>query len=278
MEKSVVSSHRGLVLKVIEAMDALGIPKDPRGKPLKVREEFREIGWVNQEYVLNSVVYPTLLYGPRNEKGHAMRVALRGMQVSNLLGFENDARALEFIGDLYHDIGKLSLRPIYPEYNSAKKDPKKFEAAMRMLKLGHVSPEKICSEYGPVIASKIEQHHRHQHFYSEPYPAELSLETTPLSIASSKILALKDCEEALTNRPCMQTHRLHTPEEVIEGLMNEYGEMRIEYEGNSLPRLSMRGEDLIFLQERMGIIGRKRPANVSEEDFRINPFVGIKIK
>lgn len=257
MERNVVSSHEGLVLKVVEAMDVLGIPKRFQEKPIKVREEFAGIGWANQQRILNSIVYPMLQYGPKREREHSMRVALRGMQIANLLGFDNDAKILKFIGDIYHDSAKLLLQQFYPENNLFEKGSKEFEETMKKFKLGHVAPQNICLKYGETVASIIEQHHRHQHFYSNPYPGELYFRSTPLSAVLSKLLAVSDCEEALTYRPCMQTQRAHTKKEIKGMLLNEYAEMRIEYNGSLLPRINMSGEELILLQEKEGIIGKE---------------------
>lgn len=275
MEEKLIPVKESLAIKLREAMNVLGIPEDQRGEPLQVREDFREVGWINQGYIFGSIIEPMWKIGIKIQRGHSEAVAFEGMGVSKLLNFEKDARVLKFIADLYHDKAKIDSMAYYPKRGMTKYEK---DMALEIFKRNHVSAENICTEFGTLVASIIEQSHTHQKKYSDPYPDNLNIPRTSESFTLSQLLAIQDFYNSASSRPCKITHRQQSLEQARELLLNEYGDMKIKYDGPLLPKMDIIGGDLISTLYSHNIFGQKRPQGIPEAYFKINPFVGTKIE
>jgi hypothetical protein len=230
--------------------------------------EQREIYEVNIKRMLEEC--------PMEEGGHSLRVALRGMEISNLLGFKQDARITNWILGLIHDEAKLKLKEYYPEnipYDN--KESKEYKQHLKVFMRGHVDAKNICLEWGNMLSSAAEQHHKYQ---ERKYPAKLKLPVTKESRLLSKILAPSDFLDAVSSRPCKLTGKYHSPDEIIDLTLKEYGNLRIKYNGELFPKIDINGAELIYELQKRGFAGRERPENISEENFRMNPFVGLEVK
>jgi len=196
------------------------------------------IDFLGQDHILTHDVIPMMEDGPQFERGHSARVAEYGTLISDTLGFGPREKILKFLADIAHDRGKLKFRDCYSELRT---NP----AARERMKSGHVAPENIALEYGPIVASAIEQHHRHQKTLSSPYPEHLRLRQTPESLLLSQLIAIPDSWDALTSRPSVRTGTMRTYDEAVGLLMQEYADMRVKYDGSMFPTIDSIGEEII---------------------------------
>ena len=279
-------SENGLIQTACEAMDVLGI-HDAAAKEVYFphREEFSELLSITHQEVLNADIYPMLYKGPTNERGHPTRVAIMGMCISKLLEFDQDARIAAYLLGVSHDDGKLKMKDedgnnIYPENNPYLPGSRKYLKYIEQFKQGHVAWENIPKHWGMMNALAAYGSHRHQSgtCQNKPYPKKLVLPQTAESLFLSKLLAVPDFTDAVSSRPCKFTGKYHSPEEIVSLAEKEYGEMRIFYDGDLFPKTDINGRELIQELHRTRFAGREKPVNISERDFRMNPFVDLEIK
>jgi len=269
--------EKGLVKKASETMAVLGIPEelgsDTQYFPNKGLFNF--LTGISQEEIFEVDIEPMLLKGPVAEIGHSIRVAIIGNEISRILGFEQDSRIANFLMGLIHDEGKLKNRRYYPENNHYKKGSKIYCQYLTHFKYGHVDIENLPRQWEDMLASAVEQHHIHQ---KEAYPKKLVLPSTAESYFLSKLLAIPDYLDSRASRPSIETGEYNTPSEVISLCLKEYGNMKINYRGSTFPSVDINGRELIQELQKTNFIGREKPTNMSSEDFRMNPFVGLEIK
>lgn len=273
IDSSLSKAELDLLKIVFDKMDSLGIPKSiEQGNLVKYTESSLEfLNKLNQEEVYQKGIERMLLGCPRNEEGHSLRVALRGVAISEILELGIEGVISTFIGGIYHDIGKLNLKEYYPEKNPFKKKSRAYFQFINKFKYGHVSYENITKEMGSFISSIIEQHHRYQ---NGRYPKRLKFEKTPESYLLSKILAISDGIDAITSRPLREVKkRRASPEESLEIACADYGKIRLNYKGNILSKVDTNGREIISELRRRELIGRKKPLHIEEDYFRINPFI-----
>jgi hypothetical protein len=227
-----------IVENLRETMTEIGIRKDSATSKLS-----HDLGWVTQDYILTHDVIPIIEGGPQPERGHSARVAEYGVVLSDILRFGKQERILKFLADISHDRGKLKFKDCYAKLDS---DP----TALCKIKAGHISPENLPLEYGPIVASAIEQHHRHQRIISPPYPATLRLPQSPESVLLSQLIAIPDFWDALTARPSKKTGAIRSYAESADLLMQEYADMKIRYDGSLFPGINTTGKVIVenFLQ------------------------------
>lgn len=249
--------------------------------PYMPREEgFQELTGITQEEVWDVDISPMLEEGPQTEIAHPIRVAILGLPISNMLDFRNDERVEYFVTGTAHDLGKLKVANYYPEKNPYRRGSKKHFRFIEKFKLGHVDPKNIAKHWGMRVASAIEGTHFYQNgtYLNRPYPQSLLLPRTPESELLSKIVAIPDFIDALASRPCKKTGNYRNAEEVVDLTMKEYGDLIINYRGNIYTKVDTCGREIIQELHKRGFIGGLKPENISEEDFRMNPFRGLEIK
>lgn len=270
--------EEGLVKKSYEAMNILNIPNEEStiGPYSPQSNDFLFLIGINQEEIYNIDIKRMMEECPQNEVGHSTRVALIGMEITKLLEFGQDARITNWILDLSHDEAKLKLKKYYPENIPYKKGSKMYDRCLGKFMRGHVAAKNISLEWGSkMIASAIEQHHKHQ---QNSYPSRLRFPNTEESYFLSEITAVPDFLDAISSRPSKNTGQYTSPEEIMTIAMKEYAELRIKYSGNLFPKVDISGRELITELQKTGFVARERPANISEGDFRMNPFIGLEIK
>ncbi len=278
---SLTPIEQGLVKKTREAMTTLGIPDEESGKIYMAQtREFQEIVGITQEEILGVEIYPMINEGPQGERLHPPRVAIIGTCISRQVGFNEEARIINFVANCAHDSGKLKIQDLYPEKNPFTPDTEKYWNYMDNFKKKHLAPENIPTHWGLMLAATIESTHRHQRGtnHNSPYPKRLLFPRTKESDYLSKLTAIPDFLDAISTRPSKGTDRYATPEEVMTIAMKEYGELRINYNGKIFPKIDICGRELINELQKEGFVARERPSNLSEIDFRMNPFVGLEIK
>jgi len=221
-----------IVENLRETMTEIGIRKDSATSKLS-----HDLGWVTQDYILTHDVIPIIEEGPQTERGHSARVAEYGVVLSDILRFGKQEKILKFLADISHDRGKLKFKDCY-----ARLDDREVLDRMRR---GHVLPQNIPLEYGPIVASAIEQHHEHQRIFSAPYPKHLRFPQTPESFFLSQLIAIPDFWDALTSRPCKKTGNLHTYSEATDLFVQEYADMKIQYNGSLFPRVNTTGKVIV---------------------------------
>lgn len=269
--------EKGLVKKASETMHVLGIPEELGSDTQYFPKEgiFNFLTGISQEEIFEVDIEPMLLKGPAAEIGHSIRVAIIGNEISRILGFEQDSRVANFLMGLIHDEGKLKNRRYYPENNHYKKGSKIYCQYLTYFKHGHVDLKNLPRQWEDMLASAVEQHHTHQ---KEAYPEKLSLPRTAESYFLSKLLAIPDYLDSRASRLSIETGKYNTPSEVPSLCLEEYGNMRINYSGPAFPSIDINGKEIIQELQKTRFIGREKPENISEEDFRMNPFKGLEIK
>jgi hypothetical protein len=282
MELYLREFDKELVQELKAAMTAIQIPDNARGKDPYIprREEFSELIGLTQEEILDSDIYPLIKYCPNGEEGHSIRVALRGMPVSHMLGFDPDERVEYFLTGTAHDLGKLKVQDYYPEKNPHIIKSEDYFRFLDRFKHGHVNLNNIPYNWGIRVASAIEGTHFYQNGTSNngAYPRELVLPQTPESILLSKLIAIPDFIDAVSSRPCKKTGKYFASDEIVDLTIREYGNLRINYRGNIYTKVDTSGKEIIQELQKRGFIGREKPINISEAEFRMNPLRGLEIK
>jgi len=277
--RSFDSVEEGLVKKSYEVMDMLNIPNEEEieGPYFSKANEFLFLTGISQREIYNTSIKRMMEECPANEIGHSIRVALIGTSISKILNFGQDARITNWILGLIHDEGKLKLKKYYPEeiVHLHPKGSEKYNQELKKYMRGHVSPENISREWEAILASAAEQHHRYQ---QNSYPKKLLLPATKESRLLSKILAPADFLDAISSRPSKTSEEYRSPQEIIDMTLSEYGNLIIKYNGRFFPKIDISGKELITELHKAKFIARERPSDISEEDFRMNPFVGLKIE
>ncbi len=274
------SVEEGLVKKSYEAMDILNIPnkEEIEGPYFPQQTGFLFLTGISQDELYSTSIKRMMEECPTNEIGHSVRVAIIGTGISKILNFEQDARIANWILGLIHDEGKLKLKKYYPEeiiQRHPDKESQRYNQELKIYMRGHVSPENIPLEWGEMLASASEQHHRYQ---QNTYPKKLLLPATKESRLLSKILAPADFLDAISSRPSKTSEEYRSTQEIMDLTLSEYGNLRIKYNGSLFPKIDISGRELITELHKAKFIARERPADISEEDFRMNPFVGLKIE
>jgi len=278
---SLTEIESGLIKKTREAMTELGIPDNESDTIFMPKtKEFHEITGITQEEILEIEIYPMLNEGPRDERLHPPRVAIIGTCISKQMGFNEEARIINFVINCAHDGGKLKIQNLYPEKNPFAQDTEKYWNYMDNFKKKHLAPENIPVHWGLMLAAAIESTHRHQKgtYRNNPYPKKLLFPRTKESDYLSKLTAVPDFLDAISSRPSKYTERYTSSDEIMSIAMKEYGELKINYRGKLFPKVDLSGRELIMELHKNGFVAREKPANMSERDFRMNPFVGLEIK
>lgn len=282
MVRSCSEVEKSLEKIALVAMENLGIFDAMKGgEPyMPEKEEYLKLAGLTQEEIYDIDIKPMLEESPVAERGHPIRVAIIEMPITRLLNFGQDARIEQYLVGTAHDLGKLKVKKYYPENNPYRRGSKSYLDYIEKFKLGHIAPENIPTHWGMRIASAIEQSHIHQKLKTGcgPYPAKICLPITEESTLQSKLVAIPDFLDGVTSRPDRVTGAYLLPSESIGKVMEEYGDLRIKYNGNLFPKVDISGAEIIQELQRAGFAGREKPAKVREEDFRMNPFVGLEIK
>lgn len=273
--------EKGLVKKACEAMAILGIPSREDNKTyFPEHEEFKEFAGITQEEILAVDIYPMIHESPIEEKGDTIRVPIKTLGISRILGFDQDSSIASWIVGVAHDEGKLKLKKYYPENNRYILNTRRYFYYLEKLKRGHVSVENIPQHWGKLVAAAVESTHIHQKITDrdKPYPKKLILPRTKESNLLSQFVAISDSEDTFASQPDILTNKYLSSDEIMDGTLKEYGDLRIKYNGKLFPKIDISGRELIIELQKRGYIARERPANVREEDFRMNPFYDFKLE
>lgn len=275
-------SEKGLINEIRYAMSNIPIPSsaNDEGSYMPRRDEFYKFVGLTQEEVLDVDIFPLLENCPKGEEGHSIRVAIIGLAISRMLSFDQDERIEYFLTGTSHDLGKLKVTKYYPEKNPYTFMSQDYLKFLEMFKQGHVNPKNIPTHWGARVASAIEGTHFYQkgNCNNGPYPKKLVLPRTPESELLSKLIAIPDFIDAISSRPDKITGISRSPEEIIDLTMKEYGDLKINYNGNIYTKVDLCGREVIQELQRTEFIGREKPERVSREEFRMNPFIGLEIK
>jgi len=264
-----------LTLRVYEAGVYLGLPERyeieyEHGRPNKFCEELNLLQQ-GLNFLRDSGLFATA--------NHSARVALDCVVLSDILGI-GPSSDYAITGTLLvsaaaeHDSGKMVgeiSKIAEKQSNFTEKDREKMKV--------HVGASMLCMD--EEVRAVIADHHRWQKTKSyTPFPPlrnELYkfldkfidrkgyyIVRTAKTQALSKFLALLDCHDAAATRSNTRNsavRELPSPEKLMQILLREYGNLRINYSGSEMPKMNFSGQQLIFMLYETGIFGRESPFN-----------------
>ena len=193
---------------------------------------------LEQEAILFREVLSFLRAKKYNQTNHVLKFALLGVRIANYLGFSNHAKIIKFHSDIAHDRGKQELLHLVDRTDLSLEEKEEMKT--------HVSPARIPTNYGEVVSSAIEQHHRHQtgRLTLGPYPEKLHFQETSESRLLSQLIAAQDFYLTCLYKGNGNKEPVSASEAVNKTKL-EYGQMRIFYEGKMFPYINTNGENLI---------------------------------
>jgi len=199
---------------------------------------------------------------------HSMRVCMYAILMKGYFNFpENWARS--FVdASLKHDFGKDGVESIgridkntiggrRDKYLFLNKKDNFTEEDRRRVN-DHIDLALLFLQEEP-MRTIIAYHHAWQKNPVLPMSIK-SCKRTKETDYLSKLLAIADCYDAAATRINTRNSdspKQLTPPEVKEILMEEYGNLKINYRGNKLPRIKTKGRDLIERLYNKKIIGEK---------------------
>lgn len=251
-----VETKRTLDKRLRAALDYLEIPKYEKGP------DSRPINPINKEHLWQSLDCFARIFEKTEQYLHSVRIGLYSIPVMDFLGInDKEWRKKFFTASLDHDEAKCDVFEIVD-----KKSGFTEEDSERM-KL-HVKYDLILSYFGKDVKAIIERHH----FYRpNGYPKNPESKESPEIKILSQCLGVMDSHDAARNRKNTRTNlsiwdrlnrrKLPSPETVRKELIKEYGELKMDYNGNILPKTEMSGKEFINIMYNANIFGRENALN-----------------
>lgn len=205
---------------------------------------------------------------------HMMRTGLYSILLMDHAGIKNkEWRQNMFIAYLWHDDGKAILEG--SSDNLPININKPFtEKEMEIMKL-HVESEQLGDLFNPTIKSIVARHH----FYRKhsPYPKNPWGEETPEVKYAAQRLGIFDSSDAAATRLNNKTkltlidkllqRKFQSQKLIKEHLLEEYGDLKLDYQGDIFPHVKQTGEQFIEEMYSTGIFGSEN---------RLNPFENLE--
>lgn len=261
--------------RVEEAFNYLGLPD------YKERGDGKPTSQINKSYLslamhmLENLKFqdkflPQLNLG--DTYPHSLRSFLYSIALGTFLGFPTEELFQGFsTAAMFHDIGKYcTIRREKKRRCFSDEDKENME--------GHPQASvDICIVTDAIVHGIIERHHFWQ---KEPYPKKEKLTTSSTQevIYLSKLLAIIDFYDSDSTRINSRTKRswihkllrirkLPPQEQVREEINSEYGDLQLEYNGESLPKIDCKTEELVTELYDSGVFGADDPLTPFRKPF-----------
>jgi len=265
------SLYCNLRAKVFEAMNFIGIPE----------YEKRTDGSNLPTFVLNkgdifSQISTLSDWGDAIafRACHMMRVGLYSVLLKDYFGVKDETwKHNMFTAYICHDTGKDLLEgfndafPINVHRSFSEKE-------MNIMKL-HVESAQLGDLFNPEIKAIVARHHYYRKH--NPYPEHPWGQETPEVKYLAQRLEIIDSEDAASTRVNTRTkltvldkilkRKFQSQDLIKQQLLNEYGELRLDYGGDFFARVKQTGAEFIEEMYSERIFGRENRLNPFEKEI-----------